>query len=91
MNITDGLTINEAEYDLPDNRKGKIAVFMYSGEGDPKKVLDNAIKEYVGHNNYVELIDAHLDNPWMRVIVSDINNMKQYAFDPSQHKLSPAL
>jgi hypothetical protein len=83
-----GLTINEAEYELL-NGKGKIAVFLYSGESDPSKILDFAIKKYVGNNGYYELIDAHLDNPWMRVIVSDINNMNQEDFDAQKHKLTP--
>lgn len=89
-NIT-GLTINEATYDLPDGKKGKIAVFMYSGGADPKIVLDKAVKEYVGENGYHELIDSHLDNPWMRVIVSDINGMKQRDFDFVKDRISSSL
>jgi hypothetical protein len=50
-------------------------------------MLDNAIHEYVGNNHYHELMDAHMDNPWMRVVLSDINNMHQELFDASIHKL----
>jgi hypothetical protein len=89
MEKISGLTINEAEYDLSQKKKGKIAVFMYSGEADPKKVLDLAVSEYVEGTGYHELIDAHLDNPWMRVILSDINGMKQDDFDPTKYKLTP--
>jgi uncharacterized protein YozE (UPF0346 family) len=88
MEKISGLTINEAEYDLPENGKGKIAVLIYSGEADPKKVLDYAVEKYVENNAYYELIDAHLDNPWMRVILSDINNMSQTEFNLNQHKLN---
>ncbi len=88
MNPIPGLTINESEYDLADSRKGKIAVLMFSGDGDPRKVLDYAVKEYVDNEGFYELIDAHLDNPWMRVVMSDINNMKQEAFDVNKHKLT---
>ena len=84
-----GLKINEAEYDLPNKGKGKIAVLMYQGNGDPKKILDYAVSIYVQNEGYHELIDANLDNPWTRVIVSDINNMKQEDFDENKHRLNP--
>ena len=88
MNKIPGLKISEAEYDLPDNKgKGKIAVLMYNGAADPKKVLDFAVREYVQDNGYHELIDAHLDNPWMRVLLSDINNMSQKDFDADEDRL----
>ncbi len=84
-----GLTINEADYELDGNKgKGKIAVFMYSGALEPSKVLDFAIKKYVDGKSYHELIDAHLDNPWMRVIISDINNMAQKEFNDQEHRLN---
>ncbi len=82
-----GLTINESEYGLENGGKGKIAVLMYIGEGDPKQMLDYAVQKYVGKAAYHELIDANLDNPWMRVILSDINSMKQEPFDESKHIL----
>lgn len=89
MSKIKGLTINEAEYKLPNGNKGKIAVLIYSGESDPSKVLDHAVHIYVENNGYHELIDAHLDNPWMRVIVSDINGMKQEDFDTEKHRINP--
>lgn len=33
------------------------------------------------------MIDAHLDNPWMRVILSDINDIKQQSYTPTEHRL----
>jgi hypothetical protein len=82
-----GLTINEADYDLLNNGKGKMAVLIYTGSADPKKVLDYAVSVYVQSEGYHELIDAHLDNPWMRVILSDINSMSQRQFDPNTDRL----
>ena len=81
-----GLTISEAEYAL-ENGTGKMAVFIYAGKSDPKKVLDLAILQYVGNNGHHELIDANLDNPWMRVVLSDINKMKQEPYEAAKHKL----
>jgi len=88
MNKIDGLTINEAFYDLEKGGKGKIAVFIYSGKSDPSKILDYAVNTYIKDNSYHELIDANLDNPWMRVIVSEINGMHQEPFDSTKHSLN---
>ncbi len=82
-----GLTINEAEYPLENGEKGKIAVFIYGGKSDPSKVLDLAVQQYVENNGYNELIDANLDNPWMRIVISDINSMHQEQYDSKSHKL----
>ena len=77
----EGLTINEAEFDLRDGiSKGKVAVLVYYG-GNPTEVLNSAVRSYVGEKEYYELIDANMDNPWMCVVVSNINDMKQENFD----------
>ncbi len=89
MSKIDGLTINESEYDLNNGKKGKIAVLIYNGSADPTKVLDYAVHQYVQQNGYHELVDANLDNPWMRVILPDINNMPQHKFDPDSDRLQP--
>lgn len=81
MSIVKDIRINEAEYDLANGKKGKLAVFFYSGDGDPRKFLDHYTKQYAGDNNYYDLIDAQLNCPWVRVILSDINNMKQEDFN----------
>ena len=57
------------------NRKGAIVVLMYSGSGDPKVELDNVVRKITEGIGYFELIDAHLDNPWMRVVMTNINEM----------------
>lgn len=88
MNKIAGLKISEATYNLPDNKgEGKIAILMYQGGADPKKILDYAVHLYVENHGYHELIDAHLDNPWMRVLLSDINDLNQEDFDADEHKL----
>lgn len=85
--INKDLTINETTFELNKNKKGKIAVFMYSGDSDPVKILDDAVRLYVGEVGYHELIDYNLDNPWMRVVLSDINEIQQQIFIPNKHKL----
>lgn len=87
MKKISGLKISEAEYELPKKGMGKMAVLMYHGDGDPKKMLDYAVSVYVENNSYHELIDAHLDNPWMRVLLSEINSLEQEDFDADKHRL----
>jgi hypothetical protein len=87
MNQIEGLTINESDY-RTELGTGRIAVIMYLGNLDPKAVLDYAVELYTRGERYHQLIDAHLDNPWMRVIVSDINAMRQEPFDASRHHIN---
>jgi hypothetical protein len=58
---------------LNENEKNySLAVFMYVGNQNPKDALDEAISTYVGDNEYYELVDDYLDNPWTRVIAKEI-------------------
>jgi len=79
--------IQESEIDLTNGKKGKIAILIYVGEEDPVVKLDQAVSAYVGHESYNQYVDIHMDNPWTRVIVSGINEMKQADFDSTKHKL----
>lgn len=63
MSVLEGVRINEAEYYLENGKKGKLAVFIYGGNDDPKPILNYAIKIYVEDNNYYELIDSQLNCP----------------------------
>lgn len=80
MNELENVKINEASYNLEDGGNGTITVFIYTGISNPKIILDEAIRIYTDSEGYHELIDANLDNPWMRVIMSDINKMTQRKF-----------
>ena len=92
MSIVEGMRINESEYDLANGEKGKIAVFLYNGDQDPKSILDYCVKKYVENNNHYELIDAQLNCPWVRVVLSNINDMKQcnFATRPSFLSIDPS-
>ncbi|MEI6815299.1 MAG: hypothetical protein WCL14_01715 [Bacteroidota bacterium] len=81
------IKIQESTIDLKNGSKGKIAVLMYVGDDDPVTKLDSAVSKYVGHTGYHEFIDINMDNPWIRVVLSDIDEMNQVDFDPSIHKL----
>ena len=88
MRLIKDVKISESEYEIPNsNKKGKLAILMYQGNSDPKVFLDIAVSHYVENNGYHELIDSNLDNPWMRVLLSDINSLKQDPFDADKHRL----
>lgn len=55
-----------------NNFNYSLAVFMYVGNQNPKDILDKAISTYVGDNEYFELVDDYLDNPWTRVIAKEL-------------------
>lgn len=57
--------------------KVKVGILIYTGAGDPVKHLNEAVRNYVGHEAYNEFIDANMDNPWVRVIIKGINDNKR--------------
>ena len=68
------ITINESMIDLPIGKANKVAVFTYSGDGNPISALDDAVREYVGTNSdYQQFVDFNMDNPWVRVVIFNIN------------------
>ncbi len=87
MNEFENIKINISEYNLERGGKGKIAVFMYFGSADPKAVLDEAVRIYVGTNGHHQFVDIHHDNPWTRVVLSDINGMEQKNFDKDSDRM----
>jgi len=91
MSNIEGLTISKSEYELDNGQKGIIAIFMYTGPSNPTQILDRAVYDYVQETGFHELIDANLDNPWMRVVLSHINEVEQNAFEPEADSLSQHL
>lgn len=83
------IIFQESDINLTNGQKGKVAIFMFIGEDDPVAKLDWAVSEYVGHYGYMEFIDINMDNPWSRVVIYGINDMKQVEFDPAIHKMKP--
>ncbi|WP_333577330.1 hypothetical protein [Sphingobacterium sp.] len=55
----------------------KIAIFKGGiGEENPTEIINNAVREYVGHKGHNQFVEIHLDNPWLRVVIEDINMLK---------------
>lgn len=42
---------------------------------NPKAFMDNVVSEYVQRRLFNEYIDSHLDNPWFRIIIEDVNDL----------------
>jgi hypothetical protein len=70
-----------------DNGRTTTAIFIYTGPGDPVPPLKEAVALYVKHKGYHEFIDANMDNPWVRVVISGLNELDQTEFDPDIHHL----
>jgi hypothetical protein len=88
---TGTVRINHSTFSLKKGGEGAIVVLMYSGKGDPKIALDNAVLEITEGIDYFELIDAHLDNPWTRVVMTNINDMTQDVLNLKEHKLTEII
>lgn len=55
---------------------GKVAILVGGMNSDnPKEFMDSAVSKYVGYELHNQFVEIHLDNPWTRVIIRDINNI----------------
>ena len=43
--------------------------------------MNDAVSKYVGSTGYNEFVEIYLDNPWIRVIISGINELDYKIFD----------
>ena len=56
--------------------KFKMAILRGGLRSDnPTEVMNAAVYNYVGSTPYNEFVESFLDNPWVRVIVSGINEL----------------
>jgi hypothetical protein len=68
--------------DRNDRTVGKIAIIRGGLNTDnPTALLNAAVSKYVGETNYNEFVDIFLDNPWTRVVMSSINEIKFHPFN----------
>lgn len=64
------------EKDLSDKNDVKLIVFIADINSDhPKNDIDRAIAKYTKDRGYIDFVDSHLDNPWIRVVIVDFNNL----------------
>jgi hypothetical protein len=53
---------------------GVMAIFRYSGTGDPVVALDRCVEQYTqGCNNCCVMVDANMNNLWTRVVITNLD------------------
>lgn len=71
-------------YDLPvqgNGQQGKIAILRGGLRADnPVTYMDEAVRRFVEGNLHNQFIEVFLDNPYVRVIVSNINELDYNPF-----------
>ncbi len=67
---------------IKENRTvGKVAVLRGGlNTENPTAIMNDAVSRYVGRGGHNQFIEIHLDNPWVRVIVSGINELNYQEF-----------
>lgn len=80
--------MNKVIIQQADYVHGIIAILKYIGDKDPVLALDNAVKLYTRGKEHIEFVDMNMVNPWVRVIVTGTENMREYAeFNPDVHHI----
>lgn len=75
--------IEICEYDLSKDgkKKGKIAILRGGlNASNPIAYMNDAVSQYVGRELHNEFVEIHMDNPWVRVIISNINGLEYDEF-----------
>jgi len=63
------------------NTKGTVAIFRGGLDSEkPIAYMNAVVSEYVGQRGYNEFVEIHLDNPWVRVVFTEINSLKYEPF-----------
>lgn len=59
----------------------KLAVFVASSHiENPTILLDKAVSKYVGTHGFNQFKDVNSSNPWVRIVITGINNLEFDAF-----------
>ena len=58
-------------------RPNKIAILWGAmNRENPTTYMNAAVNEYAQNKGHNQFIEIHMDNPWIRVIVEDINDLR---------------
>jgi len=66
-------------------------MFLYLGDEDPKRNLDKVIKFTYRDIPYYSFIDASLDNPYLRLVMTGLSKLKGEVFNENYPKLPELL
>lgn len=74
--------IFEYPIELKSGKKLYLAILIGGLTSDnPTQYMNDKVSEYIKGELYNEYIDVNLDNPWVRVIITDINNLTEQDFE----------
>lgn len=60
---------------------GKVAILRGGFKSpNPKAYMDMVVADYVKDHLYNEFLEEHLDTPWVRVIITGINELDYYGY-----------
>ncbi len=78
----DKIEIFEQELMKEGTKVGKVAILRGGLNTDnPNPIMNAAVSKYVGNTGYNEFVEIYLDNPWVRVVVSGINELEYKPFE----------
>ncbi len=64
-------------FDAQGNVKGKMAILRGGlNQDNPVAYMNDAVHKYVGRKMHSQYIEISMDNPWVRIVVSDSNVLK---------------
>lgn len=66
---------------------GGMITILRGGINKSKSYMDGVVSEYVRHALHNEFIEIFLDNPYVRIIVTGINDFDYEVFDTERHHL----
>lgn len=60
------------------NDEGSDIYILIGGlnSNNPVELLNNYVSRIVGYSSYSEFIDKHMDNPYIRVIITNISALE---------------
>ena len=71
-----------------DGGKGTLSIICGGLNAEnPKSFMDEVVSRYVKEEMYNEFIEIFLDNPYVRVIITGINEIEFKEFDKKTHLL----
>jgi len=76
------------ETEIKAKNKGvKLAIFQASpSHPNPAEALRIAVSQYVEYNSYNQFVEENLDNPHLRVVISDIDALDFEAYENKKMK-----
>lgn len=86
--------IFSGELDLKSGKKLKISLMVGGLKSDnPTEHMNDIVKRFGEREfegKYNEFIDSTLDNPWFRILISDINDITDDDYDPLKERADSA-